>query len=105
MLLNNVTFCEAFRVFWNRLIERKNSLSNPRLWWDYAKAQIAIFCQQFNHFSSFSAKKERIVLEKEILKLQSDVANNPSTTNNHLLQEKKALLNDLVDYQVKGAMI
>ena len=89
MVLETVTFCEAFRVFWNSLIERKNSLSNPRLWWDYAKAQIAVFCQQFNHFSSFRAKKERAVFEKEILKLQSDVANNPSTTNNHLLLEKR----------------
>ena len=105
-VLNNTYFQEAFRVVWQDLVCRRESFVNLRTWWDNVKAQIAVFCQ---HYQMFTSKQRRVEKKcsgkREITNLQGHLAKQPYVQKHKLLVEKQSLLKEIVNYKAMGAMI
>ena len=73
-LLVDCFFTDAFRRFWEKFIQSKPSYASIQLWWDNAKAQIRVFCQCYQSFSTSKNKIAVLLLETEILHLEEDLA-------------------------------
>jgi len=105
-LLEDIVFCNAFRIFWTSLYGRKNTFHSKLQWWDIVKIHIKIFCQQFKLHHSRDSLSMITILEKEVLELQR----NPLELNRNqgLRKEfitKKELLHSLVNERAKGALV
>ena len=68
-LLSDPFFKSSFKVFWERVVYLQHQFLNLFQWWDYAKAQIRVFCQQYKINCSRSKQLCIDALKQEILRL------------------------------------
>ena len=92
-------------MVWQDLVCRRESFVNLRIWWDNAKAQIAVFCQQLQMFTSKQRRVKKNVLEREGTNLQGHLAKQLDVQKHKLFVEKQSLLQKIVNYKAMGAMI
>jgi len=68
-LLHDVTFCENFKILWQK---KKSLFESLNKWWEVGKAQIRIFffCQQYTSFSSVMLKQAINEVEEGIRQIE-----------------------------------
>ena len=72
-------------------------------WWDYAKVQIRVFCQQYKTNCSRSKQLCFDALKQEILRLQGGAEDVSDDKRCQLLYEKQTLLKEPVQGDGIGA--
>ena len=72
-LLQDISFCEKFKVFWDRWKLKKDSFENLGQWWDVGKANIRIFCQNYTSHTTAMMKTTVKSLQRDIVSLEKDV--------------------------------
>ncbi|KAK3522500.1 hypothetical protein QTP86_016150 [Hemibagrus guttatus] len=84
--------------------EKKAAFSSLQLWWDFTKAQIKVFCQQYTLNVTRDIVRSLKALEIEIVELQRLEA---TGDRRHIeaLKSKKAKMNDLLDITAQGALV
>ena len=102
-LLQDLNFCEQFKMFWAYWRSRKDGFSSLTQWWEVGKAQIKVFCQQYTSYSTANIKRVVENLEKEITDLESVSQADPQ--NNASLKEKRQELNSFMQERAKGALV
>ena len=104
-LLQDITFCKSFEVFWQQWKLRKPLFSSLKLWWEVGKAQIQVFCQQYTSHSTSRIKAAVHNLEVSIKNIEGGLHGDPNPNMGPLLQEKKRELSSLLQERVKGALV
>ncbi len=104
-LLEDRLFADSFRDFWAEMCTKKSSFSSISLWWDNLKAQIRVFCQQFNSHCTDVKHITMACLEVDILRLEGKLANGSNAAVYRLLLEKKAQLRDLIHDKAVGTLV
>ncbi|KAK3550043.1 hypothetical protein QTP86_018661, partial [Hemibagrus guttatus] len=84
--------------------QEKAAFSSLQLWWDFTKAQIKVFCQQYTLNVTRDIVRSLKALETEIVELQRLEA---TGDRGHIeaLKSKKAKMNDLLDITAQGALV
>ncbi len=83
-LLQNVSFCEKFKMFWKIWKLKKKLFENLSQWWDVGKANIKMFCQNYAFHSSAILKATVKALQKDIESLEKQIVNTFTFTFSHL---------------------
>ncbi|KAK3510999.1 hypothetical protein QTP70_027845 [Hemibagrus guttatus] len=94
----------VFKVPNKRKKQEKAAFSSLQLWWDFTKAQIKVFCQQYTLNVTRDIVGSLKALEIEIVELQRLEA---TGDRGHIeaLKSKKAKMNDLLDITAQGALV
>ncbi|KAK3565809.1 hypothetical protein QTP86_015570 [Hemibagrus guttatus] len=94
----------VFKVPNKRKKQEKATFSSLQLWWDFTKAQIKVFCQQYTLNVTRDIVRSLKALEIEIVELQRLEA---TGDRGHIeaLKSKKAKMNDLLDITAQGALV
>ncbi|KAK3522640.1 hypothetical protein QTP86_028630, partial [Hemibagrus guttatus] len=94
----------VFKVPNKRKKQEKAAFSSLQLWWDFTKAQIKVFCQQYTLNVTRDIVRSLKALEIEIVELQRLEA---TGDRGHIeaLKSKKAKMNDLLDITAQGALV
>lgn len=103
-LLQDKSFCESFKHFWETWKSEKYRYENVILWWEIGKTHIREFCQQYKHFSTLCLKQTVECLEKEILIIEENMMREPSV-NLKVWSDKKSKLSSFLNEKVKGALV
>ncbi len=74
-------------------------------WWDFGKAQIKQFTQQYTHNVTKELTRSLEHLEKEILESQKLAQSTGEIRHMEACSKKKAQLADLLGYRVQGALV
>ena len=69
-LLEDANFRESFTFFWDVFSSMKTTFSSLQQWWDLAKIQIKVFCQQYTLNVTRDITRSLKALETEIVALQ-----------------------------------
>ncbi|KAI4881394.1 hypothetical protein NFI96_008701 [Prochilodus magdalenae] len=70
-LLDDANFRESFIFFWDTFRLQKPSFSSGLEWWDMAKIQTRVFCQQYTLNVTRDIARSLKALEMEIVELQN----------------------------------
>ncbi|KAJ3583936.1 hypothetical protein NHX12_015433 [Muraenolepis orangiensis] len=99
-ILQDLIFCENFKLFWINWKSKKESFPSLSQWWEVGKAQIRVFCQQYTAYSTANIRRAIEQLEREIRELESVSARNIEQS---LLKQQQ--LNCFLQEKAKGALI
>uniref|UniRef100_A0A8K9XWG7 Reverse transcriptase domain-containing protein n=1 Tax=Oncorhynchus mykiss TaxID=8022 RepID=A0A8K9XWG7_ONCMY len=104
-LLHDVMFCDRFLLFWGKWRVTKGNFESLRQWWEFGKAQIRVFYQQYTALSQIEVKETIKALEQDIksIELKLLTQNDPGLVMN--LQDKRHELRWFLHERVKGALI
>ena len=75
------------------------------MWWDFGKAQIHVFCQQYTSHSSARVETAIAKLEFEIRNIEKGLNKNSDVVTGLFLKEKKLELSSYLLERVKGALV
>lgn len=104
-LLQDKSFCESFKHFWETWkSEKKKRYENFILWWEIGKTHIREFCQQYKFYSTLCLKQTLEYLEKEILVIEENMMRETSV-NLQEWSDKKSKLSSILNEKVKGALV
>jgi len=104
-LLQDVTFCENFKILWQKWKEKRSLFESLNKWWEVGKAQIRIFCQQYTSFSSTMLKQAINEVEEAIKQIENGLLNGGDAESNDTLKIKRVELSSLLQEKVKGALV
>lgn len=84
-LLQDNSFCEKFRFFWEMWKLNKNGFENLTQWWEVGRTQIRVFCQQYSYNSTVRIKRKIKQLEKDLYDMEHLI----DVNNEGLIKELK----------------
>lgn len=102
-LLQDVSFCQAFRVFWEQWRLRKAEFESILKWWEVGKAQIKAFVQQYTANTQRTEKGQLEQLEREVTILEQGVIRGAGSTSTWA--NKKVALRNFMNERAKGALV
>lgn len=103
--LNDVLFCESFKVFWSNWKLKKSSFESLCQWWDVGKVNIRLFCQNYASQTSTIVKNTVRTLQKDIESMERNLVSSSEAVHCDVLKKKKQELNSYLQEQAKGALI
>ncbi|KAL6480711.1 hypothetical protein MHYP_G00117440 [Metynnis hypsauchen] len=104
-LLDDANFRESFIFFWDVFSSRKTAFSSLQQWWDVAKVQIRVFCQQYTLNVTRDIARSLKALETEIVVLQGLAEATGNQGHIEALKTKKTALSDLLGITAQGALV
>ncbi|KAI4887913.1 hypothetical protein NFI96_014527 [Prochilodus magdalenae] len=104
-LLDDANFRESFIFFWDTFRLQRPSFSSVLEWWDMAKIQTRVFCQQYTLNVTRDIARSLKALEMEIVELQNLGATTGNREHIKTLKSKTATLADLLGARVQGALV
>ncbi|KAI4890612.1 hypothetical protein NFI96_004370 [Prochilodus magdalenae] len=104
-LLDDANFRESFMFFWDTFRLQRPSFSSVLEWWDMAKIQTRVFCQQYTLNVTRDIARSLKALEMEIVELQNLGATTGNREHIKTLKSKTATLADLLGARVQGALV
>ncbi|KAI4874446.1 hypothetical protein NFI96_005561, partial [Prochilodus magdalenae] len=104
-LLDDANFRESFIFFWDTFRLQRPSFSSVLQWWDIAKIQTRVFCQQYTLNVTRDIARSLKALEMEIVELQNLGATTGNREHIKTLKRKTATLADLLGARVQGALV
>ncbi|KAI4878377.1 hypothetical protein NFI96_005411 [Prochilodus magdalenae] len=104
-LLDDANFRESFIFFWDTFRLQKPSFSSVLQWWDMAKIQTRVFCQQYSLNVTRDIARSLKALEMEIVELQNLGATTGNREHTEILKRKTATRADLLGARVRGALV
>ncbi len=104
-LLSDKDFKDAFEFFWKDFRNTTLTFSSLQQWWDYGKAQIKQFSQQYTRNVTKNIVRLMKVTEMEIIKLQELLESTGDWNFMRCISEKKSTLNNLLEMKAKGALV
>lgn len=104
-LLSDKDFKMSLEFFWKDFRNTKLTFSSLQQWWDYGKAQIKQFSQQYTKNVTRNIDKLMKVTEMEIIQLQELLESTGDWTFMRSISEKKSKLKDLMEMKAKGALV
>ena len=104
-LLQDVSFCSKFVVFWEEWRGRKPQFESLKQWWENGKAQIKMFCQQYTAFSTGRLKSAVGALEENILEIERKITGQNEFLLNQELTCMRRELGTLLQDRASGALV
>ncbi|KAK2897108.1 hypothetical protein Q8A73_013488 [Channa argus] len=104
-LLQDNTFCQDFRRFWEHWRLQKLNFSSLRQWWEVDKAQTRVYCQQYTSYSTARIKTAVRELEADITHLEKELHGGSDPDTRRVLQEKRLELSSFLHERIKGALV
>ncbi|KAK2904012.1 hypothetical protein Q8A73_010669 [Channa argus] len=104
-LLQDNTFCQDFRRFWEHWRLQKLNFSSLRQWWEVGKAQTRVYCQQYRSYSTARIKTAVRELEADITHLEKELHGGSDPDTRRVLQEKRLELSSFLHERIKGALV
>ena len=104
-LLCDGHFRDVFHYFWNDFRSSKASFKSLQQWWDCAKAQIKLLCQEYTAYVTSDITRLMRNLENEITELQNSADQTGNQTHTKDLKAKKKSLADLLGLKAQGALV